>query len=309
MKYINKTIHNEFTLLGLTDKPRLKLVLFALLTVVYIFTVIGDIGIIVVIQLTPHLQTPMYFFLSHLSFVNLCYSSDVAPRMLVDLLFGTRKIFFISCAVQLFLFFAIGTTEALLLAAMAHDRYAAVCQPLQYATIMTKKFCKQLLVMVYAGGILHTMIQTGCTYRLPFCNWEIRHFCCDIPPLLKLSCTDTFINEVILFIVGGFLAVFSTLTIFISYGAIISAVFQLHLSGARLQIFSTCASHFTGVTLFLGTISFTYLRPSSNYSLDQDKSVTLLYSVVIPMLNPLIYSVRNKDVKKGLVEIIGFNFR
>ncbi|KAJ1166669.1 hypothetical protein NDU88_007067 [Pleurodeles waltl] len=304
MEDVNKTVDGEFSLLGLTEEPRLKLILFVVFTVVYILTVIGNIGIIVLIRLSPHLQTPMYFFLSHLSFVDLCYSSDIAPRMLVDLVSETKKIFRVGCVMQLFIFFAAGTIEALLLATMAYDRYAAVCQPLHYMAIMTKRFCVLLLTMVYTVGILHSMIETGCTFRLPFCHWTIHHFCCDIPPLLKLSCTNTFINEVVLFIFGGSLAISSLLAVFISYAAIISAVLRMRSSAARLRVFSTCASHFTGVTLYFGTIIFTYLRPSSVYSLDQDKAVTLFYTVVIPMLNPLIYSLRNKDVKDGLRKII-----
>ncbi|XP_078503316.1 olfactory receptor 5AR1-like [Lissotriton helveticus] len=304
MEDVNKTVQSEFTLLGLTEDPRLKPILFAVFTGVYTVTVIGNIGIIVLIRLTPHLQTPMYFFLSHLSFVDLCYSSDIAPRMLVDLLSESKRIFRVSCAMQLFVFFAAGTIEALLLATMAYDRYVAVCQPLHYMAIMTKTFCVLLLTMVYTVGIIHSIIETGCTFRLPFCHWEIHHFCCDIPPLLKLSCINTFTNEVVLFIFGGSLAISSLVAVFISYAAIISAVLQMRSSAARLRVFSTCASHFTGVTLYFGTIIFTYLRPSSVYSLDQDKAVTLFYTVVIPMLNPLIYSLRNKDVKEGLRKII-----
>ncbi|XP_078503320.1 olfactory receptor 5AR1-like [Lissotriton helveticus] len=304
MEAVNNTLLSEFTLVGLTEDPRLKLILFALFTVVYILTVIGNIGIIVLIRLTPHLQTPMYFFLSHLSFVDLCYSSDIAPGMLVDLLSESKRIFIVSCAMQLFILFAAGTIEALLLATMAYDRYVAVCQPLHYMAIMTKKCCVLLLSMVYTGGIMSSMIHTGCTFQLTFCHWEIHHFCCDIPPLLKLSCTNTFTNEVVLFIIGGSMAISSLLAVLISYAAIISAVLQMRSSAARLRVFSTCASHFTVVTLCFGTIIFTYLRPSSAYSPDQDKALSLFYSVVIPMLNPLIYSLRNKDVKEGLRKII-----
>ncbi|XP_069083589.1 olfactory receptor 5AR1-like [Pleurodeles waltl] len=304
MEDVNKTTHSEFTLLGLTEEPRLKIILFSVFTVVYILTVIGNIGIIVLIRLSPRLHTPMYFFLSHLSFVDLFYSSDIAPRMLVDLLSESNRIFRVSCIIQLFIFIAAGTMEVLLLAVMAYDRYVAVCQPLHYMAIITKSFCVLLLSIVYIAGVLHSMIQTGCTFRLPFCHWEIHNFWCDIPPLLKLSCTDTFTNEVVLFIFGGLLSISSLLAIAISYAAIISAVLRMCSSAARLHVFSTCASHFTGVSLYFGTACFTYLRPSSVYSLDQDKTVTLFYTVVIPMLNPLIYSLRNKDVKEGLRKII-----
>ncbi|XP_069486081.1 olfactory receptor 5AR1-like [Ambystoma mexicanum] len=296
----NETLQYEFILLGLTDNPKLKKILFAVFSVVYAFTVVGNVGIISLVQLTPSLHTPMYFFLRHLSFVDLSYCSTIAPRMLVDLLSQSRRISFASCVVQLFFHFAFGTIEALLLAAMAYDRYVAVCQPLHYTTIMTRRLCVQLLTAVYTVGILHSMIETGCTFHLPFCHWEIHHFCCDIPPLLKLSCTETIINEVVIFIFGGSLAIVSLLSVLISYAAIISAVLRMQSVAARLKVFSTCSSHFTGVTLYYGTIIFTYIRPSSSYSLDQDKAVTLFYTVVIPMLNPLIYSLRNKDVKAAL---------
>ncbi|XP_078509495.1 olfactory receptor 5AR1-like [Lissotriton helveticus] len=292
MEDVNKTVHSEFTLLGLTEDPRLKLILFAVFTGVYILTVIGsmgmngNIGIIVLIWLSLHLQTRMYFFLRHLTFVDLCYFSDISPRMRVDLISENRRMFCISCAMQFFIFSAAGTIE--LLPIIAYDCYVAVCQPLHYMAIMTKRCCVLLLTMVYSGGIIHSMIETGCMFRLAFCHWEICHFCCDIPPLLKLSCTNTFTNDLVLLIFGGSLAISSLLAVFISYAAIISAVLQMRSSAARLGVFSTCASHSTVLTLCFGTIFFTYLHFSSAYSLDQDKAVTLFYTIVIPMLNPLI---------------------
>ncbi|XP_069086136.1 olfactory receptor 5AR1-like [Pleurodeles waltl] len=304
MESRNRTLHKEFTLLGLTDNPALKAPLFIFFSMVYIITVLGNIGIITLIKMAPRLHTPMYFFLGHLSFVDLCYSSDIAPKMLVDLLCKRKRISITGCMVQLFFFCTCGTTEALLLAAMAYDRYVAVCQPLHYATIMTKTYCFWMMTGVYTVGSVHSVIETGCTFRLSFCQWEIRHFCCDIPPLLKMSCTETYINEVVLFICAGFLVIASLLLILFSYGSIISTIIQMHSAKGRRRVFSTCTSHFTGVTLYFGTVLFTYLRPSSSYSLDQDKAVNLFYTMVIPMLNPLIYSLRNKEVKEALKTII-----
>ncbi|XP_078503289.1 olfactory receptor 5W2-like [Lissotriton helveticus] len=304
MEARNRTLHKEFTLLGLTDNPVLKVPLFTLFSVVYISTVLGNIGIITLIKMAPRLHTPMYFFLSHLSFVDLCYSSDIAPKMLVDLLCKRKRISIPGCMLQFFIFCTCATTEILLLAVMAYDRYVAVCQPLHYAIIMTKTCCFWLMTGVYTTGCVHSMIETGCTFRLSFCQWEINHFYCDIPPLLKMSCTDTFINEVVLFICAGFFAVVSLPVILFSYVMIISTILQMHSSEGRRQVFSTCMSHFTSVALFFGTLLYTYLRPPSCYSLEQDKAVNLFYSTVIPMLNPLIYSLRNKDVKEALRTII-----
>ncbi|XP_078509486.1 olfactory receptor 5F1-like [Lissotriton helveticus] len=300
----NQTLPKEFTLLGLTDNPALTAPLFTIFSMVYIIAVLGNFGIISLIKMAPRLNTPMYFFLGHLSFVDLCYCSAIAPKMLGDLLCKTKRISIIGCVVQLFVYCSCGTTEALLLAVMAYDRYAAVCQPLHYAIIMTKKCCFWLMTGVYTVGIAHSIIETGFTFRLSFCQWEIHHFCCDFPPLLKMSCTDTFINEVVLFICSGFLVIASLLVILFSYVAIITTIFQMHSSTRRHRVFSTCVSHFAGVTLYFGTVLFIYLRPSSSYSLDQDKVVSLFYTMVIPMLNPLIYSLRNKEVKEALRTII-----
>ncbi|XP_078503308.1 olfactory receptor 5W2-like [Lissotriton helveticus] len=304
MEARNGTFYNEFTLSGLTDNPALKAPLFTLFSVVYITTVLGNIGIITLIKMAPRLHTPMYFFLSHLSFVDLCYSTDIAPKMLFDLLCKRKRISIPGCMLQFFFFCACATTEALLLAVMAYDRYVAVCQPLRYTTVMTNRYCFWLMTGVYTVGSVHSMIETVCTFRLSFCRWEIHHFCCDIPPLLKMSCTDTFINEMVLFICAGSLVVASLPVILFSYVLIISTIVQMHSLEGRRRVVSTCAPHFTGVTLYFGTIIFTYLRPSSSYSLEQDKAVNLFYTTVIPMLNPLIYSLRNKQVKEALKTII-----
>ncbi|XP_069486082.1 olfactory receptor 5AR1-like [Ambystoma mexicanum] len=304
MEVGNQTLHIGFTFLGLTHEPHLKVLLFTLFTLVYTFTMVGNIGIIVLIWLASRLHTPMYFFLYHLSFVDLCYSSAIAPRMLADLVSKGLVISLISCMVQLFFLCGFASVEAILLAVMAYDRYVAVCQPLHYMTIMTERLCARLVAAAYIGGILHSLVEVTCTSRLPFCRWEINHFCCDVPPLLKLSCSGTLSNEIAMFIFGGSLVITSVLGVLLSYGTIILAVLRMHSSAARLRVFSTCFSHFTGVLLYFGTILFTYLRPSSSYSLDQDKAVTLFYTAVIPMLNPLIYSLRNQDVKEALRQIM-----
>ncbi|XP_069086135.1 olfactory receptor 5F1-like [Pleurodeles waltl] len=304
MEIRNRTLPKEFFLIGLTENPALKAPLFIFFSVVYIITVLGNTGIITLIKMAPRLHTPMYFFLGHLSFVDLCYSSAIAPKMLVDLLCLKKRISASGCVLQLIVYCTCGTMEAFLLTVMAYDRYVAVCQPLHYATIMTNTYCFWLVTGVYALGIGHSVIETGCTFRLSFCQWEIHHFCCDFPPLLKMSCTDTFTNEVVLIICIGFIIFASLFVILFSYFSIISTIFKMRSSEGRHRVFSTCAPHFTGVTLYFGTSLFTYLRPSSIYSLDQDKVVSLFYTVVIPMLNPWIYSLRNKEVKEALIIVI-----
>ncbi|XP_069083585.1 olfactory receptor 5AR1-like [Pleurodeles waltl] len=304
MEARNQTLTKEFSLIGLTENPALKVPLFILFSVVYIITVLGNTGIITLIKMAPRLHTPMYFLLGHLSFVDLCYSSAIAPKMLVDMLHKRKRISVSGCVLQIIVYCTCGTMEAFLLTVMAYDRYVAVCQPLHYGTIMTNTYCFWLVTGVYALGIVHSVSETGCTFRLSFCQWEIHHFCCDIPPLLKMSCTDTFINEVVLFICIGFIIFASLFVIIFSYFSIISTIFKMHSSKGRRQVFSTCTPHFTGVTLYFGTSLFTYLRPSSIYSLDQDKVVSLFYTMVIPMLNPWIYSLRNKEVKEALRIVI-----
>ncbi|XP_030077621.1 olfactory receptor 1020-like isoform X2 [Microcaecilia unicolor] len=292
---------SEFVLLGLTDDPTLQTILFALFLLMYIITLLGSGVIITVIRLSPRLHTPMYFFLSHLSFVDLCYSSTITPKMLTGFLSERNTISLLGCGIQLYFYSGFGSTECILLAVMAYDRYVAICNPLLYTVIMTKKVCIQLVILVYGGGFLNALIQTIFTFQLSFCGSNvINHFACDFPPLLILSCTDTFINELMIFVLAGFLTISSVLVILISYTYILSNILKIQYAEGRHKAFSTCGSHLTCVTLYFGTIFFMYLRPRSSYSQEQDKVITVFYTVVISMLNPLIYSLRNQDVKQAL---------
>ncbi|XP_030077648.1 olfactory receptor 1019-like isoform X2 [Microcaecilia unicolor] len=305
MKVTNHSTVTEFVLLGLTNDPVLQIILFVLFLLMYIITLLGSGVIITVIRLSPHLQTPMYFFLSHLSFIDLCYSSTITPKMLTGFLSKSNTISYLGCGMQMFIFCGFGSTECLLLAVMAYDRYVAICNPLLYTVIMTKKVCIQLVTFVYGGGFLNSLIQTICTFHLSFCGSNvINHFACDFLPLLILSCTDTFINELMIFVLAGLISIGSVLVILISYTYILSTILKIRSAEGRHKAFSTCASHLTCVTLYFGTIFFMYLRPRSSYSQEQDKVTTVFYTVVISMLNPLIYSLRNQDVKQALKKMI-----
>nr|XP_033780561.1 olfactory receptor 1102-like isoform X2 [Geotrypetes seraphini]XP_033780562.1 olfactory receptor 1102-like isoform X2 [Geotrypetes seraphini] len=259
---------------------------------------------ILLIWFTPRLHTAMYFFLSNLSVVDTCYSSVIAPKMLVGFFVKRTAISFSGCATQLYFFVTFGTTECFLLAAMAYDRYVAICNPLLYVVIMSKRLCLQLVVSSYIGGLLHAMIHAVATFHLPFCKSnEIGHFFCDVPPLLKISCISTEINEILLFTFTGSITLGCLIVILVSYLYILASILKISSGEGRQKTFSTCASHITAVIIFYGTIAFMYLRPSSSYSVEQDKVVAVFYTLVIPMLNPLIYSVRNKDVKGSIKNI------
>ncbi|XP_029435439.1 olfactory receptor 1086-like [Rhinatrema bivittatum] len=301
----NQTTDGEFILMGLTNLPKLKALLFMLFAAIYFMTLVGNISIIVLTRTDPRLQSAMYLFLGNLSFIDIGFSSSVTPNMLASLLSGKNNISFFGCAVQMFTTVAFGTAECLLFAAMAYDRYVAICNPFLYAVIVSKKLCLQLVTSSYLGGFLHGAIHAVATFQLPFCGSnKIYHFFCDIPPLLKLSCSDTRVNEILLFIFPAILGVGSLLIVLASYIYIISAILKIQSTEGRRKAFSTCASHFTAVSLLFGSTIFTYVKPTSMYSQDQGKVLSLIYSVLIPMLNPLIYSVRNNEVKAAAKKLL-----
>ncbi|XP_078503043.1 olfactory receptor 5AR1-like [Lissotriton helveticus] len=306
MEQGNHTRVKQFILLGLTDIPELKILLFWVFLLVFIITLLGNLSIIVLIRISPLLHTPMYFLLINLSVIDLCYSSVITPNMLANFLSNRQIISLSGCVAQMFIFLILGSTEVLLLAMMAYDRYAAICHPLHYSLIITDKVCISLVVGSYLGGFVNSLVHTTCTFMLTFCGPnKISHFLCDIPPLLKLSCSDTTLNEVALFTVAGTMTFGSLTVVLVSYVRIISTIMKIHSLEGRRQAFSTCSSHFICVTLFFGTGFFMYFRPSSSYALDQDRVATLFYTVIIPMLNPLIYSLRNQQVKKALMQHLG----
>ncbi|XP_025735116.1 olfactory receptor 5B21 isoform X2 [Callorhinus ursinus] len=300
----NSTKATEFILLGLTDDPNLQVPLLLVLLFIYLITLVGNRGMMVIVLSDPHLHTPMYFFLGNLSFIDLGYSSAVAPKTVATLQSGSKVISYNGCAAQFFFFVGFATVECYLLACMAYDHHVAVCRPLHYTTTMTAGACALLTVGSYVRGFLDASIHTANTFRLSFCaSHEINHFFCDIPPLLAFSCSNTRINNLAVFCVVGFSVFFVLLVILLSYLFIYIAIQRMRSAEGRKKAFSTCASHLIAVTIFYGTIIM-YLQPSSSQSMDMDKIASVFYSVVIPMLNPLIYSLRNKEVKNALWKVL-----
>ncbi|XP_002922730.2 olfactory receptor 5G3 [Ailuropoda melanoleuca] len=296
----NQTQVTEFLFLGLTDHVHQQIVLFVMLLSVYLVTLGGNTGMIVLIRTDPRLHTPMYFFLSHLSFVDICSSSSIAPKMLCDIFAEKKDISFTGCAAQMWFSGLFVATECFLLASMAYDRYMAICKPLLYTLVMSQSVCVQLVVGPYAMALISTMTHTILTFRLPFCGPNIiNHFFCDISPLLSLACAHTWINKLVLFIMAGAVVVLSGLIIMVSYVCILAAILKIQTADGKQKAFSTCSSHLAVVSILYGTLFFIYVRPGSTSSLDINKVISLFYTVVIPMLNPLIYSLRNKEVKNA----------
>ncbi|XP_049991641.1 olfactory receptor 1020-like [Alexandromys fortis] len=301
----NETEVTEFILLGLSDNPDLQNILFALFLVIYMMTLVGNLGMMALIKVDRSLHTPMYFFLSSLSFVDASYSSSVTPKMLVNLLAEDKSISFNGCAAQFFFFGSFLGTECFLLAMMAYDRYAAIWNPLLYPVLMSGRICFMLVTTSFLAGFGNAAIHTGMTFRLSFCGSnKINHFYCDTPPLLKLSCSDIHVNGIVIMAFSSFTVLSCILIVLISYLCILIAILRMPSAEGRHKAFSTCASHLMAVTIFFGSILFMYLRPTTSYSMEQDKVDSVFYTVVIPMLNPLIYSLKNKDVKEAVRKII-----
>lgn len=304
MAQINCTQVKEFILTGLTDRQDLKTPLFVVFLTIYLFTVVGNLGLILVIRTDARLNTPMYFFLSNLAFVDFCYTSAITPKMLGNFLYKQNVISFNACAAQLGCFLAFMTAECLLLASMAYDRYVAICNPLLYRVVMSPGVCIQLVAVPYSYGFLIALFHTILTFRLSYCHSNvINHFYCDDMPLLRLTCSDTHSKQIWIFACAGITFISSVLIVFVSYVYIISAILSIRSAEGRCKAFSTCSSHMLAVTIFYGTLIFMYLQPSSNHSLDTDKMASVFYTVIIPMLNPLIYSLRNKEVKNALKKV------
>ncbi|XP_053139901.1 olfactory receptor 1009-like [Hemicordylus capensis] len=297
----NQTSVSEFILVGLTDDPVLQSVLFVLFLGFYVVTLLGNFGMILLIRIDSRLHTPMYFFLRHLSFIDLCSSSSISPKMLSDLLMERKVITFARCAAQFFFFAAFGTTECFLLAAMAYDRYMAICKPLHYSVSMSYSLCIRMVVGSYAAGTLNAMVHTGTIFQLSFCGPNIiNHYYCEEPPVLELACSDTSINKIVVFVFVGFNMTVTSVTILVSYTYILFTILRISSAEGRHKAFSTCASHLTVITLYYGGAGFVYFQPSASHLLDQVKVASVFYTVVTPMLNPMIYSLRNKEVKAAL---------
>ncbi|XP_060092494.1 olfactory receptor 2A7-like [Heteronotia binoei] len=301
----NQSTVTEFLLLGLSSSPKMRLILFGIFTVVYSITLAGNLTILTLIWLETHLHTPMYFFLSHLSFVDIWYTTSTVPQMLANLWSPKKTISFAGCGAQIYLFLALGITECVLLAVMAYDRFVAICHPLRYTDIMNHRACVQFAASAWISGFLFAMVHAVQTLQMPYCGPNvINHFYCDILALLKLVCADTHLNEIIVFVIGVLVILSPFSFILATYACILAAILKIRSSRSRCKAFSTCASHMIVVAMFYGSAMLTYVRPRSSHSLEHGKIVSLFYSVVTPMLNPMIYSLRNKDVKQAFLKMV-----
>ena len=301
MEVGNRTLLNEFILLGLSTDPQWKLTLFGIFLILYLITLSGNMSLVILIHIDSCLHTPMYFFIGNLSFLDFWYTSVYTPRILATCISEDKRISLAECGAQLFFSCVVAYTECYLLAAMAYDRHMAICNPLLYSSSMSPSLCTRLVAGSYIGGFLNAIAHTANTFRLSFCGKNIiDHFFCDAPPLVKMSCTDTKVYEQVLLGLVGFTVLSSILVIIISYFRILLAILRIHTASGRCK---ACASHLVSVMLFYGSLLFMYSRPSSTYSLKRDKVAALFYTVVNPLLNPLIYSLRNKDVKEAFWKV------
>uniref|UniRef100_A0A452QJ65 Olfactory receptor n=1 Tax=Ursus americanus TaxID=9643 RepID=A0A452QJ65_URSAM len=297
----NSTELTEFFLLGFGAQHRFRYILFIVFLVIYVTSMVGNIGMILLIKTDSRLRTPMYFFLQHLAFVDICYTSAITPKMLQNFILENKSISFEGCVMQLLVYATFATSDWYLLAAMALDRYVAICKPLQYPMIMSQRVCIQLVTGSYVMGSINASVHTGFTFSLSFCKSNIiNHFFCDVPPILALSCSDTDINIMLLVVFVGFNMIFTVLVVIFSYMYIMAAIVKISSTSGRKKALSTCASHLTAVTVFYGTVSYMYLHHGTKESQQQEKVASVFYGIVIPMLNPLIYSLRNQDVKEAL---------
>uniref|UniRef100_G3TT94 Olfactory receptor n=1 Tax=Loxodonta africana TaxID=9785 RepID=G3TT94_LOXAF len=297
----NLTRVTEFILMGITDLPELQVPLFFVFLVIYGLTVVGNLGTITLTIVDSRLQTPMYFFLRHLAITNLGNSTTIAPKMLLNFLAKKKTISYYCCAAQLGGFLVFMVAEVFILAAMAYDRYVAICNPLLYMVVVSRQICLLLVSLIYLYSLSVALTVSSGVFSMSYCSSNvINHFYCDNVPLLALSCSDTYIPETTVFTFSGIDLLFSVIIVLISYFNIVLTVLRIQSSEGRQKAFSTCASHFMAVTVFYGTLLFMYMQPRTNHSLDTDKMASVFYTLVIPMLNPLIYSLRNKEVKDAL---------
>ncbi|XP_070128301.1 putative olfactory receptor 8G3 isoform X2 [Equus przewalskii] len=305
MDHENHSTVTEFILAGLTDHAELQVPLFLLFLGIYVVTVVGNLGMITLISLSSHLHTPMYYFLSSLSFIDFCQSSVITPKMLVNFVTEKNTSSYPECMTQLYFFIIFAIAECHMLAVMAYDRYVAICNPLLYNVIISYHICFWLTVGVYILSIIGSTIHTSFMLRLLFCKSNVvNHYFCDLFPLLELSCSSIYVNELLVLGLSAFNILIPALTILASYIFILSSILHIRSTEGRSKAFSTCSSHISAVAVFFGSLAFMYLQPSSVSSMHQGKVSSVFYTIIVPMLNPLIYSLRNKDVKFALKKIL-----
>ncbi|KAG5200105.1 hypothetical protein JEQ12_006584 [Ovis aries] len=297
----NQTTLVDFILLGFSDIPDLQGFLFGVFLIMYTIILMGNSLIIIITKMDPSLQTPMYFFLGNFSSLEICYVSVTVPRLLIDLCSQNRNIPFLACAAQMYFFLVFGATECLLLTSMAYDRYVAICNPLLYPLLMNNRLCVQLAAGCWVSGVPVHIVLTYQIFSLPFCGSnQLNHFFCDIPPVLKLACGDTLLTETLVYVVAVLVVTVPFMLILGSYVRIIETILKLPSATGRAKAFSTCSSHLMVVALFFGSGLITYLRPKSSHSIGMDKFLSLFYTIVTPMFNPMIYCLRNKEVMVAL---------
>ncbi|KAM3919020.1 olfactory receptor 2G3-like [Leptodactylus fuscus] len=305
MENSNQTLPSYFFLIGLSTIPQIQVIGFLLFMVMYNITLAGNCLLLIIVRISPTLHTPMYFFLSNLSFIDICFSSTIVPVILINTISTDKSISVGGCVFQMFCSLLLGGTECVLLAIMAYDRFVAICRPLHYSSIMNMRFCVVIALIPWIVAFINSSIQVTITWRLPFCRTHhLNHFFCEIPAFLRISCKDPWLNEVAMYVAAGTIILSSFLLTLISYIYIISTILKIRSSQGRQTVFSTCTSHLTVVALYYGTLMSIYLQPRSSHSVETDKTVSVLYTVVTPMLNPIIYSIRNKDVKKCIIKNI-----
>ncbi|XP_025310019.2 olfactory receptor 2G6-like [Canis lupus familiaris] len=305
MEESNNSSEKGFLLLGFADDPQLERILFVIILLFYILNILGNTAIILVSYLAPILHTPMYFFLSNLSCVDICFTTSVAPQLLVTMNKKEKNMSYGGCVAQLYVAMGLGSSECILLAVMAYDRYAAVCRPLQYTTIMHPQLCASLAIIAWLSGLITSLIQCSLTVQLPLCGHrKLDHIVCEVPVLIKLACVDTTINEIELFVASVIFLIVPVSLILVSYGFITKTVLRIKSAAGRRKAFGTCSSHLIVVIIFYGTIIFMYLQPAKSSSKNQGKFVSLFYTIVTPVLNPIIYTLRNKDVKGALRTLV-----
>ncbi|XP_031996395.1 olfactory receptor 2G3-like [Hylobates moloch] len=297
----NSSVKRDFILVGFSDQPHLEKILFVAVLISYLLTLVGNTVIILICSVDPKLKTPMYFFLTHLSLVDICFTTSIVPQLLWNLKGPDKTITFLGCVIQLYISLALGSTECVLLAVMAFDRYAAVCKPLHYTAVMNPQLCQVLAGVAWLSGVGNTLIQGTITLWLPRCGHRLlHHFFCEVPSMIKLACVDIHDNEIQLFVASLVLLLLPLVLILLSYGHIAKVVIRIKSVQAWCKGLGTCGSHLIVVSLFYGTITAVYLQPNSSYAHAHGKFISLFYTVVTPTLNPLIYTLRNNDVKGAL---------
>eukprot|EP00073_Rattus_norvegicus_P041017 XP_008769996.1 PREDICTED: putative olfactory receptor 2W6 [Rattus norvegicus] len=306
MEKENTSSFEGFILVSFSDRPHLELILFVVVLSFYLFTLLGNMTIILLSALDSRLHTPMYFFLANLSFLDMCFTTGSIPQMLYNLWGPDKTISYVGYAIQLYFVLALGGVECVLLAVMAYDQYAAVCKPLHYTVIMHPRLCGQLALVAWLSGFGNSLIMAPQTLMLPRCGHRrVDHFLCEMPALIGMACVNTVVLEALVFVLAIFIVLAPLILILISYGYIARTVLRIKSAAGRKKAFNTCNSHLIVVSLFYGTIIYMYLQPANSYSQDQGKFLTLFYTIVTPSVNPLIYTLRNKDIKEAIKKVLG----